>query len=254
MNDLAQRCRLVLLPGVGAGTGLLAPQQAHFGEAMLTFEYPRPRSVNEPLEDYARRWAEEIRPQVPEDKVLFLGGVSLGGMIALEMAEVFRPAATFLVGSLRDNRNVPVRTQFLEMLGRPVPEAIAKRLRPMLVWPYALREGLDDHNTKLLRELAKGITPEEIKWGGQATVHWGFAGPFTRTQRPVFHIHGRGDWFFPLDDMKADHIIPDGRHLINLTHPLTVNRFIEEHMRQQLAEMEAAEEAGVRPEAVAERL
>lgn len=230
---------MVLLPGVGAGTRLIQPQQDYFGEAMLSFEYPQPHNVNEPLEDYARRWADLIAPQIPEDKVLFLGGVSLGGMIALEMAGRFNPAATFLIGSLRDNRHMPVRTQLMEMLGRPVPEAIARRLRPMLVWPYALREGLDDKNTKLLRELAKGMSPEEIKWGGQATVNWHFAGPFTQAQKPVYHIHGRGDWFFPLDDMKPDHVIPDGRHLINLTHPLTVNRFIEDHMRRRLAEMGA---------------
>ena len=225
--------RLLLIPGLVADPRLLEPQRRAFGEVLVPLEWIEPRNAREPLKDYAARWVERLRPRWESEfagRPVFLGGVSLGGMCALEMARELETAGVFLIGSLRSHADVPIRTQLLDKLGRAVPNIIGRKLRSVLVYPYAMREGLDDVNLKLVREVAKEASIEMVRWGGHATVGWDFDGDFTPEQRPVFHIHGRDDWFFPLGDMQPDEVVPDGKHLINLTHPLTVNRFLRERM------------------------
>jgi pimeloyl-ACP methyl ester carboxylesterase len=43
---------------------------------------------------------------------------------------------------------------------------------------------------------------------------------------PVFQIHGRRDLLIPARLVDADEYIPDGGHLINVTHAEQVNAFI----------------------------
>ncbi len=226
-----------MIPGLGADARVLEPQRRALGEVLVPLKWIEPRNTREPLKDYAARWVEQLRPRWQEEfagRPVFLGGVSLGGMCAVEMAKGLETVGVFLVGSLRSHADVPLRTQLLDKLGRVVPDLIARKLRGALVYPYALREGLDDVNLKLVRDMARDMSIDLVRWGGHATVGWEGDGDFTPEQRPVFHIHGQDDWFFPLGDMKPDEIVHDGKHLINLTHPLTVNRFLRERMEAVL--------------------
>jgi pimeloyl-ACP methyl ester carboxylesterase len=43
---------------------------------------------------------------------------------------------------------------------------------------------------------------------------------------PVFQIHGRRDPLIPARRVEADVMIPDGGHLINMTHADEVNAFM----------------------------
>jgi pimeloyl-ACP methyl ester carboxylesterase len=43
----------------------------------------------------------------------------------------------------------------------------------------------------------------------------------------VHHIHGEIDRIIPLKGVRPDEVVPQGGHLINLTHTGQVNRFIE---------------------------
>ena len=50
--------------------------------------------------------------------------------------------------------------------------------------------------------------------------------PYTPPEVPIFQIHGRHDHVIPVDRVDADQIIPNGGHLISLTHPTEVNDFL----------------------------
>ena len=65
--------------------------------------------------------------------------------------------------------------------------------------------------------------PRLTCWSIGAILGWQ---PTSPPDVPVFHIHGRRDRMILTARVAADVFIPDGGHLINLTHAAEVNSFI----------------------------
>ena len=104
---------LILVSGMGADHRLLCHQVAAFPNAIvLPWLDPEPR---ETLASYARRLARANDPGGP----CFVGGVSLGGMIAQEMTRHLDARACFLISTIRSARQLPLRVRTLSPL-RPV--------------------------------------------------------------------------------------------------------------------------------------
>ena len=64
-----------------------------------------------------------------------------------------------------------------------------------------------------------------MQWGLSAILHWQ---PSAAADVPTLQIHGRCDRVIPIRNIEPDRVVEDGGHLINLTHPQQVNRFIGE--------------------------
>jgi pimeloyl-ACP methyl ester carboxylesterase len=221
--------QLVLIPALGLDQPLFHPQGRAFGPAIVTPPWIEPRP-NEALSDYARRWANQLVGQLDEDQPLFLGGASLGGMIALEMAKVLQPRCTFLIGSCINHHELPLRAQVLSNLAGHLPEKLLAMKLPWWAVLFACREQLDDRNFARVRRMMRQADPAFFKWAAMAMHDWDFEGPLEAAQQPVYRIHGRWDWLMPPQPgAHFDKLVPDGRHLINLSHPQTVNRFLAEH-------------------------
>ena len=82
---MSESPRLVLLPGMGADERMFEEQRAAFPGLIVPPWLPARK--RESLRDYAARMAETIRVERP----FYLGGVSMGGMVALEMARYLKP-------------------------------------------------------------------------------------------------------------------------------------------------------------------
>jgi pimeloyl-ACP methyl ester carboxylesterase len=69
----------------------------------------------------------------------------------------------------------------------------------------------------------QGIDPEFARWAIGAILRWQ---PTPLADTPVFHIHGQGDRMIRASMVTPDCLVPDGAHLINLSHAVQVNDFI----------------------------
>src|SRR5262245_12121006 len=98
---------LILLPGIGTDARLFALQKMAFPQLVVP-EWIEPR-WNESLPDYAQRMAAEIDPGGP----CYIGGVSFGGMIALEMTKHLPARACFLISTIRSARELPFWARLL---------------------------------------------------------------------------------------------------------------------------------------------
>jgi pimeloyl-ACP methyl ester carboxylesterase len=65
--------------------------------------------------------------------------------------------------------------------------------------------------------------PEFVRWAIRAILAWE---PTPPTDIPVFHIHGNRDRMIRASKARADVFVPDGGHLLNLSHAPQVNDFI----------------------------
>lgn len=208
---------LVLLPGLGADQRLFEPQKAAFSDLLVPpWIVPKRK---ETLPDYAARLAETIVAARP----IVLGGSSFGGMVAWEMARHLRPEAVVLIGSCRSPKALHPVARGL----RPIVPLTAVQLFSLAKVFAPLGLKMFSPFTPEQRELCVAMFKEMdggfMKWACRAVLGWV---PNEPPAIPIFQIHGGKDRIMPARLVEADEIIPDGGHLINLTHPEQVNAFI----------------------------
>lgn len=213
--------RLVLLPGLGADERLFAAQRAAF-PGLSVPSWPTPRR-GESLRDFARRVAGSL----PAGEAPYVGGASLGGMVALEMAGLLRPKAVLLIGSCRSPRGLARWIRALRPLARSLP---ACAYRPRHWWlPFVLpRLGgqVVAEQRELFWAMLSRVPASFLKWGVEAILSW----EPTPVDVPVLHLHGSRDRLIPLRNVAADRVVEGAGHLLTLTHPEEVNRFLGESM------------------------
>jgi len=208
---------LILLPGLGADRRQFEPQRMAFPDLLVPpWIVPRKR---ETLVDYAARLAETIVPTRP----MVLGGSSFGGMVAYEMASYLRPEAVVLIGSCRSPQALRPMLRRL----RPLLPLVAVQVFALAQWmsPLGVRvfSPFTPEQKRLCVAMFREIDCGFMKWACRAILDWVPSGP---PPVPVFQIHGQEDRVMPVRLAAADEVIPDGGHLINLTHAQQVNAFI----------------------------
>jgi pimeloyl-ACP methyl ester carboxylesterase len=223
MNSTFQ---LILLPGLGADYRLLEPQHAAFPQLMVPPWIPPQK--NESLPHYANRMAETVTPS--RDAPLILGGVSFGGMLAYEMARDLKPDAVVLIASCRRReclRPIYAPGRWLLSLTPAWTWNVAKVLsRPVL----RLQHPTSAAKRELLGTMFRQSDSRFMHWTLRAILRWN---PTPLEGIPVLQVHGRRDPLIPARRLQADLMIPNGGHLINITHADEVNSFLRNVLPRQ---------------------
>jgi pimeloyl-ACP methyl ester carboxylesterase len=210
---------VLLLPGLVADERLYQMQRAVIPELISPpWVPPRP---GETLNAYARRLARRLDP----GRACFVGGVSFGGAVALEMAIHLKARACFLIGSVRCRGELPWYLRFFQAMTAMEPELVGKtaglRLRGYL---------LSRIGALSARQVQLGCADGDfLRWATWALLNWR-AHPRTR-QVPVHHIHGAADRTFPPQHTRPDVIVPGGGHLLPVTHPEAVTQFLLDRLK-----------------------
>lgn len=213
--------QLILLPGLGADWRLLEPQRQAFPQLVVPAWIPPQK--NESLRHYAARMAETVSPS--RDGPLILGGVSLGGMLAYEMARYLKPDALVLIASCRTRRGLRLVYRGARWLLPLVPVQawdVAKLLSgPVVRIGLGVPPGQKDVALTMFKEMDSRF----MHWALRAVLRWK---PTRLEGIRVLHIHGRRDLLLPAWRAEADVVIPDGGHMLNVTHADEVNALIRE--------------------------
>lgn len=228
---------LVLIPGLGADAAIYQPQRRALGERIIVPPWLVPLSHDETLESYAHRLAEVIRGHPTLKRPFFVGGISLGGMLAAEIAECCGDdvAGLFLIGACLNKSEIPVAFNLLAALGQHVPDglimALINRAAPAVI---AWWQQLGPAEADLFASVYSRGSVRLLKWGGDAMRRWQSSAV---PKCPVFRAHGRLDDVIPIREecMRPgiDLVVPNGRHLISLTHATAVNRWLLERMEDR---------------------
>ncbi|MEM9020827.1 MAG: alpha/beta hydrolase [Planctomycetota bacterium] len=256
MRELTLPARLVLLPGLGTAPQVFEPQRRAFGDKLIAPAFI-PAQGNESIERYAKRWAKKLNPMLAEagePLPLFLGGQSLGGMIALELAMHLepRPRAVLLIASSRRADALTLPVQFAQRLSTFLPGAPMGLARKLLALGWALREGLDDEGKDMYVDSITKSDDAFLKWGAREAMDWpGFDPP--DNYPPIYQVHGSDDWIITPPPANQATLIEGGRHLINFTHTHSVNRFLFDHILKHTPEAHLATPAIEDPHTTAQR-
>jgi hypothetical protein len=108
------------ISGLGADHRLFEKQiQAGINLNILPWKIP---FKNETLQSYAKRMSEEIK-----DKNKFIiGGVSLGGIVAIEISKILKPEKVILISSVKSSKEIPFYIRMLKYF--PIYKILPGRL------------------------------------------------------------------------------------------------------------------------------
>jgi pimeloyl-ACP methyl ester carboxylesterase len=175
-----------------------------------------PPLKDESLQAYALRLGEKINRR----EEFILVGLSMGGMIAVEIANHYRVKKTIIISS------VPASTQ-LPFYFRIAARMYLQHLVSIrLVKIAAIAKRLFTTETKEDKELLKSIIRESdaafIRWALNAILKW----KNDSIPTGLIHIHGTSDEILLIRYTKPTHIIKRAGHLLVMNRADEVNQIL----------------------------
>lgn len=177
-----------------------------------------PHKRNEKLKEYAFRMAEAIDASQP----FLLVGLSMGGMIAVEIAKIVPPVQLILISSVPTYLHFPPSFKLFHLLrlNALVP---VKFLKAVSIYK---RDLLNDsaEDKEVLKQVIRDSDPAFISWGIEAILGW----RNIRIPSSAVHIHGSKDEILPLKYTNPTHIIKGGGHLMIMERAKDINCILTE--------------------------
>ena len=173
---------------------------------------------NETLSAYSMRLAEKINAR----ESFALVGLSMGGMIAVEISRHLNPAHTILISSVPSSDQLPIYFKWAAKINlhKLVPVSMVKSASIM----KRLFTAETPEDKIILKQIIRESDPIFIKWAMGAILKW------KRKELPLsyIHIHGTRDELLPMRYTKPTHSINKGGHLMVLNHSGEINRILKE--------------------------
>ena len=174
--------------------------------------------IKESIAQYAMRMSKKIEHENP-----ILIGLSFGGIMCIEIARIIKTYQVILISSVKSSREMPLWMKLAR-------KSKLNKLFPLQ--PFRILEPIENYNLgiensdelKLVREYRRNIGQQYTDWAIHQILHW------KNEWQPgnLIHIHGGKDHIFPVKNIKADYIIPDGGHFMIMNRAEKVNRIIKE--------------------------
>jgi pimeloyl-ACP methyl ester carboxylesterase len=177
-----------------------------------------PPLKKESLRDYAYRLTQQIETTQP----FVIAGVSLGGMLAVEIAKRITPVSTILISSVPVSTHLPkyYRLAGALGLGKLIPATLLKSAailkHSLMMYPAEKR--------RLMRQVIWSSDDRFIRWALNAVLEW----DNKDIPSPLFHIHGTRDETLPGAMTTPTHIVQKGGHMLLVSRPETVNQFLRD--------------------------
>jgi surfactin synthase thioesterase subunit len=177
--------------------------------------------VHEGIPEYAARMAEKIDRTQP----FAIVGLSLGGIVGVEIAKRLSPACTVIIGSVPIARHLPPYYAYARKLRmhRLLPAAFYKAAT-MVKHLFSVKGG---DNRRLMRQMIRDGNGAFILWGLNAVLDW----KNDVIPKPLFHIHGTGDQVFPSRFTAPDYLIAGG-HMLVMNQHKEINELLSNILRQ----------------------
>ncbi|HXC07214.1 MAG TPA: alpha/beta hydrolase [Bacteroidia bacterium] len=176
----------------------------------------------ESLAAYAQRLSAVIDPDTP----FVLIGVSMGGMMAMEISKFLNPRMVILISSIKGDHDLPwyFRMAGAFQLDKFIPGA-ALNTPSSLAFFVGTN---DEEGKKLIAGIAKDADPVFVKWAMRAIIDW------RNDYRPphLYHIHGSADKVLPAQFTTPDVILEGGEHLMVYSMADQVSEFITKKLAE----------------------
>lgn len=211
-----------LISGQGADHRLFDKIELGHRYEIRHIDYITPKE-NTSLKEYAI----QLSDQIDQNRKFILIGVSLGGMLAVEMSQLLNPEKVIIISSAKSRNELP----FMYRIQRKVP--IYKILSPAISKKGALIvQPIVEPDTKKEREtfesMLKDKDPLFLIRTIEMILNW------EREEEPegIVHIHGDSDNTIPIRNVSYDYRIENGSHMMTLTKGIEISELVNKILEQ----------------------
>ena len=170
----------------------------------------------ESLNDYAIRLINKIDRTEP----FLLIGLSMGGMLAVEMAKHSSPEQVIIISSIPSSAHLPGYYRKMAGIGLHQFIPIAFFQFASIIKRFFTKESPEDK--KNLKEMIRHSDPVFIKWALLAVLNW----ENDNIPNNLIHIHGTSDGVLPGHLTNPTHFIKGGGHLMVMTRANEINEIL----------------------------
>lgn len=173
----------------------------------------------ESFQAYAQRLALGIQTAEP----FILVGLSLGGMMSIEMNKFLHPVHTVLISSATNKKDLPFWFQLAGNLGiyKIIPDYFYHHPNIFSEWLLGAKSK-DDR--QLLKEVMRDAAPVFVKWAVPRILHWD--NQFIPAN--LTRLHGTSDIILPCHPGSHTIAIPGGTHFMVYNRAAEINLQLED--------------------------
>lgn len=204
-----------LIPGLGADERVF--QFLRLQGEVHVLRWLTPQNSAEDLPQYAARLAAAI----PLEQACWLVGVSFGGVLALEVAQLRPVARVVLISSLAGPSELPWIGKLARATGlyHLLPPQLLPRLPRVAKWLFGVKTGRD---YQLLRQILRDTDPDFTRWAIARLLQWP-----GRPLPAAIRIHGIEDRLLPAGTASSQYMLPGG-HLIIISQAAKISRILNQ--------------------------
>lgn len=211
------KIQIYFVPGLGANKKIF--ENLEFPKDKFEthcIEWKIPVSLDEPIEDYAKRMCEEIEHKNP-----VLIGVSFGGIIVQEMSKLINAKKIIIISSIQSNKELPklLKAAQVTKIYKLFPAKFIENLENYTKYFYG---DFLQKRARLYEMYFSVRNPDYLHWSIYNVLHW----HQDKCLKNVLHIHGTKDHVFPIKYIENCIEIENGTHEMILMKPKIISKHI----------------------------
>jgi pimeloyl-ACP methyl ester carboxylesterase len=206
--------KVYLIPGLGADSRLFKNILLPAGYNVVLIDWFIPNKTDT-LISYSQNIVSQYNISVNSIVI----GVSLGGMISVEIAKQLKLDKVILISSIKTNSEAPWYFKFFRSL--PVYKAIPGKLMTHLGFLVKPMFGqMSPGDLGLFKSMLQNSSPIFLKWAMRAALYWKNDVEFSN----LYHIIGNKDLVFPYQNIKnPTAVIKGGTHIMVFDKAAEIN-------------------------------
>ena len=217
---MGKKTILYCIPGLGLDYRIFQKLKIR-GVTLKFIDYMEPLE-NEPIASYAKRLASVITD--PEFSLL---GMSLGGILAIEISKIKKVLQIFLISTVKRKSEIPTLFKYIDKL--PTKNKTASRLAidaSVVFKPYYDKS--DKAGNKLFDAMIHDESHEVLTWGVKEIANWKFN---EALNTPFYHLHGTADLIFPIKNIDQAETIKGATHYMIYNNGEEISKRIEARIK-----------------------
>lgn len=209
---------VVLIPGLGADERLFS--FIRLPPCTSQFIYWKVPSPTDTFESYIGELKKQIDSKVPP----VLIGVSLGGIIAMELRERMPVEKTILISSVKTKSEMPGYFNLIRnlRLNSLIPPSVLKKLAPLV--RRFIADPRNPETMKIFKAMIRDSDNQFIHRAIEFVLKWNRQ---DYVKKNLVHLHGTADFVFPFRNIREpDFRIEGGTHDMVMSKAEEISRIL----------------------------